>query len=502
MIVAAFKSTRVRRDADGSVTMFYSSHCMDPAGRRQSEAADRLVTSPGSKQAKVLVTELIRKWNELVAASAQPGWGERSAVELNNAIEWLASVFRARVAPIKPRDQSIIAGLFPSCSPDHIKSDDYSSAVTPSGWEGMKCTLTRAAIAAVNPIGFVKANKCEILTHVTNLAAEAIGLAIMMVILSNPISGLAVGVGARVGIRQVAKYLMRWVWFGGKQLFTKKALKKYGILVVVDNLSGWLEAKLGDFAATVSALLMRYGFNIGQADASFLNDENQLACVKEYMVLMMKMILHAVMFFAFGDKTGIFLDLVRCWVMKGFGCDTDKYCVALSEVSDRCVPGGDGKPKPSRRRAAAQKAIDDLMAEVYHKMAEQYMDGYEAPDTPADTPDEPAVQTGVAASTCYTKCQTERLDVAVPGAVSGTALRCPNNNADHDVVSDYGIQVYLKCNGLYRTGPLSGTWNPQMESAILAFQECAGVQADGLVGPATRDKMKATTAQKIQACGG
>ena len=99
--------------------MFYSAHCMDPQGRQQIEALDIRPESAGSIRAKQIITELIQHFAALATeAKNRESWGLNAAFKLNDGVTWIANLFRTKVVPINPSDQSIIAGLYPSCSPD------------------------------------------------------------------------------------------------------------------------------------------------------------------------------------------------------------------------------------------------------------------------------------------------------------------------------------------------------------------------------------------------
>ena len=106
--------------------------------------------------------------------------------------------------------------------------------------------------------------------------------------------------------------------------------------------------------------------------------------------------------------------------------------------------------------------------------------------------------------TCYASCQVKRLSLGSTNAITKYrgALRCvPNAYAALDSIFD--IQVWLKCNGLYRTGPLSGEYGPQTRAAISAVKMCLSLAYDGgIVSDGDRAAMRKTSPAALSKCSG
>ena len=68
-------------------------------------------------------------------------------------------------------------------------------------------------------------------------------------------------------------------------------------------------------------------------------------------------------------------------------------------------------------------------------------------------------------------------------------LRCLDNAvAPLDNLLD--IQTFLSCNG-FNPGPIDGLSGSRTSNAIISFQKTVGLYADGVVGPATKQAMRA-----------
>ena len=495
MIASSFRSAHVARHADGSIKMFYSDHCMNEETRGATERKDSLPGSAAYKAAKPIVVELINHFNAIWKASENSEWRKRNAQELKKGVDFIDSLLRFKVLKMKPSDGSIVAGLFPSCAPKELVKADFAASVKPSGWEAAKCFLTRAKYAAKNPIDWFVANKCVVAGGIVEVAAEAVLVSMTMLMFSNPVTGSAAALivlGGRVSTKIFAKTLAKWMWHGARKTFTRHASKKIARGAAEGIVGGWLESTLGKMSASVYKLMIKHGWNFGQNDKSYLDDPNFFPCLEEYMELLIKTIFTIVMSVTIDPFVAI-VDLIKCFVLKGIGCDSDKSCLTWGVVSYKCLPGQAAKTK------AAKLALKDKMKPIIASMTDDFFAGKTDIGGEATTQTEAQNAVGAAAATCYTKCQAKRAQVTIPSSSSGTALNCvPNTFAPLD--SDFDVQVWLKCNGMYRTGPLDGEFSSQTEAAVVAFQLCVGIAPDGLVTRATQNAMRTTSSVMISRC--
>ena len=501
MITAAFRSTHVARHSDGSVKMFYSAHCMDELKREEQEKKDSLASSTAYKQAQPIVVELINHFNAMWKASENDGWRLRSAQELKKGVDFIDSLFRFKVVRMRSEDGSIVAGLFPSCAPKLMRKsvEKYEDNFKPSGWEATKCFLTRAKLAALSPLKFYKANRCAIMAGVVELAGNAVVVGISMLIFSNPVTGGAAAVAMTAGklsTKVFGKLFARWMWKGAQKVFTGLAAKKISAGAAQGIIEGWLVSKTGSIAASLTNMLARHGWNIGQGkDSLVASDQEHLACLEEYMELLVHAIFTVIMTITIDPSMAV-IDLIACFTLKGLGCESDKQCLTWGVVSYKCLPKGIARVGQSN---PAKEAMAAKTKSIAAKMVADFQEGKVDIDGAAVEQTDQQTTVGAAASTCYTQCQQKRLDVAKPATPSGTALRCvPNTFAPLD--SDYDVQVWLKCNGMYRTGPLNGVLGTQTEAAIVAFQRCVKIPPDGLVTTSTQKAMRSTPAYKISQC--
>jgi hypothetical protein len=470
---------------------------MDQAKR--SGWDERHLATAGAQEGKRLVIELMNHfqglWDESVS---DPNWKLRSSTKLKNGVDFIDAFFRAKVVAMSPSYGSVIAGLFPSCSPDEIKSTDFSSSIQASGWESVKCTLVRAKQAFQNPVNFYKANRCTIWKNVVDIGGEALLAGLMLILLSNPVTGMAV-VGTIGSGSMVARYFVRYL-FKATGEAARGAIGMTVKGIVEGYVTNFIVNLVGDITTSLAILFMKWGVDVqtGNTGDHVMYEPEWIGCLKEYIELGL-MVIIKIAYLAVGDASDSILDVLKCLVLKGIGCETDKSsCWTLAMVSNKCLPGGGGTAQSSNQRSRARQALEEELKPVWAKMASDLMAGKTESSIEVEAvnvrPDTPAT-----AATCYTKCQVERLEVSVSGSRSGTSLRCVGN-AVAPLDSDFDIQVYLKCNGMYRTGPLDGSVNDQVVAALVFFQECFGLAPDGLVGGLTAAKMRAVTPTAISAC--
>ena len=496
MIGSSFRLSHVKRSNGGigNVEMFYSAHCMNPDLRKSWE--DKEVGNTAiNNHIQGLIKKMLNNFNAHFVSSFDDSFPLRSGILLKQAVEWITTFFHNDVLPMSPTYGSYVAGLFPSCSPPAIAVKDFGSQLSSSGWETVKCTLTRATVATLNWGGYYKANRCEIWKNVVGIAGEGIMVALFVLMRSNPITGLVLAAGrassSTVG-RYFAKYLLKAV------AEAANPLRQLGKAVVEEKVMEVVEEKLAGFAASMSVLITKYVFNLFQQDTSVLYEPDWIACLKEYIGFGLMIILQVVWAGVMKDAGALFVDVFKCLILKAAGCEQDKSsCWTLGAISAQCLPGGTKGMSKSQSREASRLRLQEGMKPVYAQIVSVIMNGNA--DNAIDVQPVEAVNNAALASTCYTKCQADRVTVKVPGTLSGTALRCVDNNVA-GLDSDFEIQVYLKCNGMYRTGPLDGGMNDQVVAAVVAFQECFDIVADGIVGPKTQSKMRSVDSKKLSVC--